>query len=636
MSEPLGRVLGSGGRPRKLSFLSISQSPADLFQRGERVTARLGTDVDLAHAHALGATASGGTGPRLSSLTGGAGNKIRVNLNGPDVHASTLTNGEFRITVHYDGHEDQILDIGSARLGVEGDNLRDWAEPCAQTGVSLGTDLDAGSYTFDFGFTDETSAQVVLTYTDLKALATAQMMDGLYHANLLDVSSLIWPLPNAVGKTIASVNLYKTTPFMRVDDPVNIFSRLHVRQADGTLRQLSGYIDMTDGDMVAAGTNVLTPADCSFGATPQVYLDIRSLRRGQQYPGVPAGWKVTGIDLEVTTPFASSAPFQFFTLSLGIFGGCLQNFAGGVSFDLTASGVQHRAVTDVATAYVRKVYYAALMSSLAPASLDVAIDAATLIAGADSGALSAQSGTAGRYGNAALAPYAGYVVDEVILVVGGDGAAAQYGPGALVAPSGLTAYFETAEGSGHPAQSIDLRPTVGSYEWPTPPGPAGAVLTGGAAVKVDFNLFPKDLPPVSADLLVTEPYPVAGCGRAAFRFRCVPPMSARPADFTSPRFKVLALATQGPVDGRTLWTPIVMNVQSTEAHGKSGTDNQISLACYPFVDALPDDWDGATLSICAAEYSVPWAFVRFLILPDTGNASGYVLSIAANADGAVR
>lgn len=647
MSEPLGRVVGiGGGRPQKLSFLAISQSPADLFQRGERVTARLGTDVDLVNAHALGATGSGGLGPRLRDLTGGVGNKIRVSLNPPVILADNMAGGQFSVKATLDDASEVNFDTTPApdRFKFDGAGSRDWYGPLGYIGPYLNGDgggvpeTGGGNWVFDFGFTDETSASITFTMAQLHALAAAQ---GVVHISYgdLDISSLIdYPLNMTGGKTIASINVYKNVPF---GSAISTYvCQVTCRDDGGNLRNiLPGVGAMSFLNLTADPTGIITPSSTfTLANTPEVRIRIWSLASGAGAPvgglKVPTGRSVTSVAFTRDWPFVFS-PTNVEGCTIRIvdsFNTFLGNFSGDTEGTVTASPSDGPAGVD------RYLFYRFQIPEREAAVVDIPIDAATILAAIPPGTpvLDAQSGTATKLGNGLLFSYAGFTVDEVALVVGDDGAAAQYGPAGLAAPSGITVYFERDTDIGFPAQSIDLRPTVSSYQWPTPPGPAGAVLSGDASIKLDFNFFPKDAPVVSADLLVTDPYPVRGCTRTAFRFRCVPPMSERPDAFTSPRFKVLALGSQGQVGDRTLWTPIVMNLQSTEAHGKSGNDNQVSLACYPFVDALPDDWDGATLSICAAEYSAPWAFVRFLILPDTGDASGYVLSIAASADGALR
>jgi hypothetical protein len=646
MSEPLGRVVGiGGGRPQKLSFVSISQSPADLFQRGERVTARLGTDVDLANAHAFGATGSGGLGPRLRDLTGGVGNKIRVSLNPPVILADNMAGGQFSVKATLDDASEINLDTTPApdRFRFDGQGSRDWYGPLGYIGPYLNGDgggvpeTGGGEWYFSFDFGDETSASITLTMANLHALAAAQ---GVVHISYgdLDLSSLIDVPLNMAGKTLHAVHVTKTTPFGGINS--TYVCQLTVRDDAGQLRNpLPGVGAMSFLNLKADPSGVITPtAPIPLAATPEVRLRIWSLASGAGAPvgglKIPTGRSVTSVAFTRDWPFVFS-PTNVEGCTIRIvdsFNTFLGNFSGDTEGTVTASPSDGPAGVD------RYLFYRFQIPARDPATVDIPIDAATILASIPPGTpvLDAQSGTATKLGNGLLFSYAGFTVDEVALVVGDDGAAAQYGPVGLVAPSGITVYFERDTDIGFPAQSIDLRPTVSSYQWPTPPGPAGAVLTGDASIKLDFNFFPKDAPVVSADLLVTEPYPVRACTRTAFRFRCTPPMSERPTDYTSPRFKVLVLGSQGQVGDRTLWTPLVMNLQSTEAHGKSGNDNQVSLACYPFVDALPDDWDGATLSICGAEYSVPWAFVRFVILPDTGDASGYVLSIIASADGAGR
>jgi hypothetical protein len=278
-----------------------------------------------------------------------------------------------------------------------------------------------------------------------------------------------------------------------------------------------------------------------------------------------------------------------------------------------------------------EIWFQFTLAPADPVTVDVPIDAASIIAGADPGALSLSSGTAGRYGTALLAPYAGYTVNEVLLIVGPDGGAAQYGPVRMVAPSGLTGYFESTNGDGSPAQSIDLRPSVSSYQWPTPPGPAGRTVTADSAIKIDFNLRPNtNSPDIYEPLLVTEPYEIRTRNQAAFRFSCVPPFSERPGDYTTPKFAVWLFGSQGEVDGQTLWTRIPFNVVGANGLVQHATEQQID--AYPFFDFLPDFWDGTTVIFDNQEYATPWNYVRFLILPVAENdVSGYVLSITANA-----
>jgi hypothetical protein len=644
MSEPLGRVVGiGGGRPRKLAFLAISQSAEDLFQRGERVLSNLGTDVDLARAAALGATGSGGPGPALRDLTGGVGNRIRVSLNPPVILADNMVGGQFSVKATLDDASEINCDTTPApdRFKFDGQGSRDWYGPLGYIGPYLNGDgggvpeTGGGDWTFDFIFADETSASIQFTMAQLHALATAQ---GVVHISYgdIDVTSLLDPILNASGgKTIDHVTLTKTTAF---GSSVSTYvCQMLIRDSGGALRNLlPGVGAMSFLNLKADPSGTVTPSSTfTLANTPEIRMRVWSLASGAGAPvgglKVPTGRSVTSVAFTRDWPFVFS-PTNVEGCTIRIvdsFNTFLGNFSGDTEGTVTASPSDGPAGVD------RYLFYRFQIPARDPATVDIPIDAASILAAIPPGTpvLNAQSGTATKLGNGLLFSYAGFTVDEVALVVGDDGAAAQYGPSGLTAPSGITVYFERDTDIGVPAQSIDLRPTVSSYQWPTPPGPAGAVLSGDASIKLDFNFFPKDAPLVAGDLLVTEPYTVKGCRRAAFRFRCVPPMGARPTEYTSPRFKVLALASQGPVDGRILWTPIVVNVQSTEAHGKSGTDNYLSLACYPFVEFLPDDWDGATLSICAAEYAVPWAFVRFLILPDTGDASGYVLSILASADG---
>lgn len=490
--------------PKKLQFVTISQDPGRLFQRGETKLNPQGTDVDLVRASAFGDTVVPAvTLVKLGDLTGGDDNLIRVTLTPPNPTIGSITGGR------------QILSSLD----------------------EFGNSLFVGDMTYVF-------LQSIAAGLGLSGASSCTMNTGLNLA-----------APGMIGKRFTDVQLdnitdgsgsvpWATSP-IALNQATSLFTWILHHTDDNSNAALIS-MDLTDNNHAAI--NGITSSDYIIRPGDELWLQVNL-----------------------------------------------------VALDTT------------------------------PVTVDIPIDAASLLAGANPGALNLTSGTAGRYGTALLAPYAGYHVVEVILVIGPDGGAAQYGPVRMVAPSGLTCYFESSDGDGSPAQSIDLRPTVSSYQWPTPPGPAGRTVTADSAIKVDFNLRPNiSTPAIYAALLVTEPYEIRTRNQVAFRFSCVPPFSERPDDYTTPQFAVWLFGSQGEVEGKTLWTRIPFNVVGVNGLVQHAIAQNVD--AYPFYDFLPDFWGGTTIIFDNQEYATPWNYVRFLILPvEENDVSEYVLSITANA-----
>jgi hypothetical protein len=630
--------------PKKLQFVTISQDPARLFQRGETNLNRFGAAVDLANANPLGASIPGPVilGPRLANLTGGSGNLIRVTLDDEPIESDSMQTGQFTVVATLDDESTITLDTTPApdRFKYDGENSHDWYGPLGYIGPYLNGDgggydygSEVGDWYFDLIFNDETSAAISFTMAQLHALATAQ---GLIHISYgtLDVTSLLSPILNASGgKTIDHVVLTKNTAFGSANS--TYMCKFLIKDSSGALRNLlPGLGPMGFLNLTADPSGTVTPSSTfTLADTPQVILRMYSLASGSGVPigglKIPTGRTVTNIAFTRNAAFTFTPSNPLNTCTVRILDS-FSTFMGNFATD--TAGTQTYAPSDGPAGINRYWFYRFQIPQPEPASIDIPIDATAIISGANPVSLGLQSGTAGRYGIALLAPYAGRTVADVSLVIGPNPTAAQYGPAGLVAPSGLTAYFESSNGDGSPAESIDLRPTVSSYHWPTPPGPNGRTITADSAVKLDFNLFPKDAegPEIYLPLLTTEPYEIRTRNQVALRFACTPPFTERPGDYTSPQFAVWLFGSQGEVDGKTLWTRIPFNVVGVNGLVQHAIEQHID--AYPFYDWLPDFWAGTAILFDNQEYATPWNYVRFLILPVAENdVSGYVLNITANA-----
>jgi hypothetical protein len=630
--------------PRKLRFQLMSQQPEQLFQQGETILpTELGTDVDLSNAHALGDVETPSVpGPVMVDMSGGVGNKITLNLQPPLVTppaAEDLSSGDFTTMItRQDATTGTIAGYGFSRMQADGGPLMRWKAPLGNPGAWL-KDTTVGDILILFTFSDESSAEITMSGADLAALAIAQGYTGDVCSGTIDVTSLLDSIPAMASKQIVDVSFHLTTAFGGSRGSLWYFMRMRVKDSTNAVVLCGDYFD------TSYQNNVSLPVDGTISTTllntssaPQVLLDVYAI-----VPivindvGVPAkaSATITQVDFTVNSAIHSTPElaslFIHFTDQFG-------NYSTGSNFGTfstldapphTVGTTQTFNPTDTALpSDTRYLFYVGQMffNQPGPIDVDIPIAATDLIAWATSeGSQNSQSAVIENIAGTALHGYLGYELLSWTISL----------------PSSYSAIPSINSSSGFPYIAFYREDThqpwqIGSVSnLPTPvanvlTAPSMTIPSNSMNIRLAFSLAPPDSPALLYPLLTTEGYEIRLRNQTCFRFNCSPPGSSRPDDFTSPKFAVRMFGSQGIVNGRQYWTPIPFNVVGVNGLVQHATTQQLD--AYPFEDYLPDFWCGSAIIFDNQEYSTPWNYVRFLILPVAENdVSGYVLSITASA-----
>jgi|WetSurMetagenome_2_1015567.scaffolds.fasta_scaffold01436_10 hypothetical protein len=639
--------------PKKLQFALMSQQPAQLFQQGETLfQGTETTDIDLDNAKPLGEVRiPSAPGVVMSDLTGGAGNKLTFTLQPPAVTppaAENLSAGDFTVQVtRQDATTGTIAGYGFARMQADGGPLQQWKAPLGNPGAWL-KDTLVGNLVLTFDFGDETSADVTMTGADLAALAIAQGYTGDVCNGTIDVTSLLFPVPNMASKTIQGVTMYLNTAFGGSRGSLWYFMRMRVKNAAGTVVVLGDFFDASYQNNVALPATVTIPVTpTSTNAAPQVLLDVFAIVPiviNDAAVPAHANDTLTAVALTVNSAIHSTPELAslllHFTDQFGGYGSGT-NYGSFSTLDAPPHPVgttQTFNPTDTPSpTETRYLFYFGQMffNQPGPITVDVPIAATDLLAVATSeGQAGAQIANLTAYAGTLLHGYAGYTLVDWNIVVPDPYASSGTPLDGANAQMPYIALYK--EDTGQP-WSVGTVPTMNPTSYTVNIAPALVIPINNMNVRIVVVLQPGPTAEIYWPLLTTLPYEIRNRNQVAFRFNCVPPQTSRPGDYTPPKYAVWMFGSQGDPNapnGPKLWTRIPFNVVGVSA-GLTGyaphvTEQQIDT--YPFYDFLPDFWAGTTIIFDNQEYATPWNYVRFLILPVAENdVSGYVLSITANA-----